>query len=71
VLPDSAKPKYNQYKVVATGQGVRNRDGAFAPLSVKVGDTVMIGESYGGQELSFDNETFHLYREDEVLGKLN
>lgn len=70
VLPDSAKPKYNQFKVVATGQGLRKRDGEFAPLSVKTGDTVIVGDAYGAQELTFDNETYHLYREDDVLGEL-
>merc|ERR1711941_28302 len=71
VLPDSAKPKYNQFKVVATGQGLRKRDGEFAPLSVKTGDTVIVGDAYGAQELTFDNETYHLYREDDVLGILD
>ena len=40
------------------------------PLSVKVGDTVVLGESFGGQEIKVGEDKFHLYREEDILGKL-
>lgn len=68
VLPDSAMPKLNEFKVVATGQGVRTREGSFLPLSVKVGDTVLLGESFGGQEIKIGEDKYHLFREEDILG---
>jgi chaperonin GroES len=68
VLPDSAMPKLNEFKVIATGQGTRTREGTFLPLSVKVGDTVLLGESFGGQEIKIGEEKYHLFREEDILG---
>eukprot|EP01108_Squamamoeba_japonica_P006486 TRINITY_DN5287_c0_g1_i1.p1 TRINITY_DN5287_c0_g1~~TRINITY_DN5287_c0_g1_i1.p1 ORF type:complete len:116 (-),score=48.31 TRINITY_DN5287_c0_g1_i1:67-372(-) len=71
VLPDSALPKLNEFQVVAVGQGMRTRDGTFAPLKVDVGQKVLVSEGYGGQELKLGAEEFHLYREDDILGVLD
>nr|AYU58848.1 heat shock protein 10 [Scrippsiella trochoidea] len=66
-LPDSAKQAPNWAKVLAVGPGRRTKDGDLVPMGVKVGDTVVIPE-YGGMTLKFDNEDFHVYRDEDCLG---
>jgi len=66
ILPDSAKEKPKQAKVLAVGEG-KFVDGKIKPLTVKVGDTVLIKE-WGGDEVKIDNETYKIVDEDDVLG---
>lgn len=66
ILPDSAKEKPKQAKVLAVGEG-KFVDGKIKPLSVKVGDTVLIKE-WGGDEVKIDNETYKIVDEDDILG---
>ena len=67
IIPDSAKEKPQQGKVVAAGAGKAKDDGKRIALDVKAGDTILFGK-YSGQEIKIDGEEFLIMREDEVLG---
>jgi chaperonin GroES len=67
IIPDSAKEKPQQGKVIAAGSGKAKDDGKRIPLDVKAGDLILFGK-YSGQEIKLDGEEFLIMREDEVLG---
>ena len=67
IIPDSAKEKPQQGKVIAVGKGRIEKDGKVTPLDVKAGDTVLFGK-YAGQEIKIDGEELLIVREEEVLG---
>jgi chaperonin GroES len=67
IIPDTAKEKPQQGKVVAAGSGKSKDDGKRVPLDVKAGDLILFGK-YSGQEIKLDGEEFLIMREDEVLG---
>jgi chaperonin GroES len=67
IIPDSAKEKPQQGKVIAAGNGKSKDDGKRVPLDVKAGDTILFGK-YSGQEIKLDGEEYIIMREDEVLG---
>ena len=67
IIPDTAKEKPQQGKVIAAGKGKLKDDGAVTPLDVQAGDTVLFGK-YSGQEIKLDGEEFLIMREDEILG---
>jgi len=59
----------NEAVVVAAGAGGRTRDGTTLPLNVKVGDKVMLPE-YGGQQVKLDDKEYFLFRDEDILAKL-
>ena len=67
IIPDTAKEKPQQGKVIAAGKGKLKDDGSVTPLDVQAGDTVLFGK-YSGQEIKLDGEEFLIMREDEILG---
>ena len=67
IIPDTAKEKPQQGKVIAAGNGKIKDDGTVTPLDVKAGDTVLFGK-YSGQEIKLDGDEFLIMREDEILG---
>jgi chaperonin GroES len=67
IIPDSAKEKPQQGKVIAVGKGKIEKDGKVTPLDVKAGDTVLFGK-YAGQEIKVDGDEYLIMREEEVLG---
>ena len=67
IIPDTAKEKPQQGKIIAAGNGKIKDDGTVTPLDVKAGDTVLFGK-YSGQEIKLDGEEFLIMREDEILG---
>ncbi|HIM14783.1 MAG TPA: co-chaperone GroES [Acidobacteria bacterium] len=67
IIPDTAKEKPQQGKIIAAGKGKVKDDGSVTPLDVKAGDTVLFGK-YSGQEIKLDGEEFLIMREDEILG---
>jgi len=67
IIPDTAKEKPQQGKVIAVGKGKVKEDGTIAPMDVKAGDTVLFGK-YSGQEIKLDNVEYVIMREDEILG---
>jgi chaperonin GroES len=66
IVPDSAKEKPQQGKVIAAGNGKVKDDGKRIALDVKAGDTILFGK-YSGQEIKLDGEEYLIMREDEVL----
>jgi chaperonin GroES len=70
IIPDTAKEKPMEGKVVAVGAGAVNKEGKRTPLEVKVGDRVLFGK-YAGTEIKLDDVEHVILREDEVLGILD
>ncbi|KAH7516342.1 10 kDa chaperonin, mitochondrial [Ziziphus jujuba] len=68
LLPESST-KLNSGKVVAVGPGARDKSGNVIPVCVKEGDTVLLPE-YGGTQVKLGDKEFHLYRDEDILGKL-
>jgi chaperonin GroES len=66
IIPDAAKEKPIEGRVVAVGNGKVLKDGKVRPLEVKVGDKVLFGK-YSGTEVKLDGEEHVLIREDDVL----
>jgi chaperonin GroES len=70
IIPDTAKEKPQQGRVVATGKGRVNDKGDVFPLDVKPGDTVLFGK-YSGTEIKVDGKEYLILREEEVFGVLD
>ena len=66
-IPDSAKEKPQEGKVIAVGKGKRLEDGKLVPLDVQAGDRILFGK-YSGNEIKIDSVEYLIMREDEVLG---
>jgi len=67
ILPDTAKEKPQQGKVVAAGPGKKGEDGKLLPMDVKEGDTILFGK-YSGSEIKMEGKEYLIMREDDVLG---
>ena len=67
IIPDTAKEKPQQGKVVAVGNGRLTDEGKLIPLDIRVGDTILFGK-YSGTEIKLDGVEYLIVREDEVLG---
>ena len=67
IIPDTAKEKPMEGKVVAVGKGRVKEDGTVAPLDVKAGDKILFSK-YAGTELQIDGEEHLIMREDDILG---
>jgi chaperonin GroES len=69
IIPDTAKEKPQQGKIIAVGNGKVKDDGTRIPLDVKAGDRILFGK-YSGQEIKLDGDEYLILREDEVLAVL-
>ncbi len=69
LLPDTAKQKPQQGKVIAVGPGKLSEKGARLPLAVKIGDTVLFGK-YSGSDVEVNGTEYKIVRESEILGKV-
>jgi chaperonin GroES len=69
IIPDTAKEKPQQGKVVAVGPGGRDEAGKVTPLDVKAGDTVLFGK-WSGTEVKIDGEDLLIMKESDILGVL-
>ena len=67
VIPDTAKEKPQEGKVVAVGKGKTGEDGKVVPLDVQAGDRILFGK-YSGSEVVIDGEDHLIMREEDVLG---
>jgi chaperonin GroES len=67
IIPDTAKEKPQQGKIIAVGKGKVNDDGKVTPLDVKVGDKILFGK-YSGSEIKLDGEEHLIMREEDILG---
>lgn len=67
IIPDSAKEKPAEGKVVAVGNGKVSDDGKRIPLEIKTGDLILFGK-YSGSEVKIDGIEYLIMREDDILG---
>jgi chaperonin GroES len=67
IIPDTAKEKPQEGKVIAVGPGKILENGTKTKLDVKVGDKILFGK-YSGSEIKIDGEEFLMMREDDILG---
>lgn len=68
-IPDSARKVPQEAEVIAIGPGKKNEKGKLVPVLVSKGDTVLLA-AYGGTEITYDNETYLILSEDDLLGIL-
>ena len=69
IIPDTAKEKPQEGKVIAVGNGKVTDEGKKIPLDVKVGDRILFGK-YSGSEVKIDDKEYLIMREDDVLAIL-
>jgi len=67
IIPDTAKEKPQEGKVIAVGKGKVGEDGKVIPLDVKNGDKILFGK-YSGTEVKLDGEEYLIMREEDILG---
>ncbi|MGH6891298.1 MAG: co-chaperone GroES, partial [Dongiaceae bacterium] len=70
IIPDTAKEKPQEGKVISVGKGKRDENGKLVPVEVKAGDKILFGK-YSGSEVKFDGEEHLIMREDDILGILD
>ena len=70
IIPDSAKEKPQQGRVVAVGNGKKKDDGTVVALDLKAGDTILFGK-YAGSEVTVDDNEYLIMREDEALAVIS
>jgi chaperonin GroES len=69
IIPDTAKEKPQEGKVIAVGKGKVTDDGKLQPVEVSPGDKVLFGK-YSGSDIKLDGEEYVIIRQDDVLGVL-
>ena len=67
IIPDTAKEKPQEGKIVAVGKGKTTEEGKLIPLDVKTGDKILFGK-YGGTEIKVEGEELLIMREEDILG---
>jgi chaperonin GroES len=67
IIPDTAKEKPQEGKIVAVGKGKRDENGKLIPIEVKEGDKILFGK-YSGSEFKLEGEDLLILREDDILG---
>ena len=70
IIPDNAKEKPQEGKVVGVGPGGRDEHGKLTPIDVKVGDTVLFGK-WSGTEVKIDGQELMIMKESDLMGVLN
>jgi chaperonin GroES len=70
IIPDTAKEKPQEGKVIAAGNGKVGKDGKKTPLDVKAGDRILFGK-YSGSEVKLDDKEYLILREEDVLAVLD
>jgi chaperonin GroES len=66
IIPDTAKKKQEMTEVVSVGPGKKTEEGKVLPMSVKIGDVVLV-DKYAGQEITLNDETFVVVRGDDIV----
>ena len=69
IIPDTAKEKPQEGKVIAVGTGKISDEGKHMPLAVKQGDRILFGK-YSGSEVTVDGQEYLIMKEEDVLGIL-
>ena len=70
IIPDTAKEKPVQGKVVAVGPGLRGEDGKLQPMGVKAGDKVLYGK-WSGTEIKVEGEDLMVMKESDIMGVID
>ena len=70
IIPDTAKEKPQEGKVIAVGPGAKSDDGKTTPMDVKVGDHVLFGK-WSGTEVKIDGKEYSIMKESDIMGILN
>jgi len=70
LLPEKSQTKLNEGLVVAVGPGGRSSTGNLIPMTVSVGDRVMLPE-WGGNAIKLEDKEFHIFRNDDIVAKLS
>src|SRR5258705_1058656 len=70
IIPDTAKEKPQEGKVIATGPGARDESGKIHPLDVKAGDTILFGK-WSGTDVKLDGQDLLMMKESDILGVLD
>jgi len=70
MIPEKAQGKVLEGTVIAAGTGARTDEGKTIPMTVKIGDRVLLPE-YGGTKINMDEKEFYVYREHDILGRWN
>ena len=70
IIPDTAKEKPQEGKVISTGPGARDDSGKIQPLDVKAGDRILFGK-WSGTEVKIDGDDLIIMKESDVLGVLS
>jgi chaperonin GroES len=65
-LPDTAKKKQEQAEVIAVGTGKKDKSGNLIPLSIKIGDIILM-EKYSGQEVTLNDVEYNIVRADDII----
>ena len=66
IIPDSAKEKPQEAKVIALGTGKKGEDGKVQPFEVKVGDRVLVSK-YGGTDVKIDGKEYKIFSSDDLI----
>ena len=67
IIPDTAKEKPQEGKIVAVGPGAKTDDGKIIPMDVKIGDLVLFGK-WSGTEVKIDGKEYSIMKESDVMG---
>ena len=67
IIPDTAKEKPQEGKVIAVGPGSKSEDGKITPMDVKVGDHVLFGK-WAGTEVKVDGKDYSIMKESDIMG---
>jgi chaperonin GroES len=67
IIPDTAKEKPQEGKVIAVGPGAKSEDGKTIPMDVKVGDRVLFGK-WSGTEVKVDSKEYSIMKESDIMG---
>ncbi len=70
IIPDTAKEKPQQGKVIAAGPGARSEDGKLQPMGVKSGDKILFGK-WSGTEVKIDGKDLLIMKESDILGVID
>ncbi len=70
IIPDTAKEKPQQGKVIAAGPGARTEDGKLLPMGVKAGDKILFGK-WSGTEVKIDGKDLLIMKESDILGVID
>jgi chaperonin GroES len=67
IIPDTAKEKPSEGKIIAVGPGAKTEDGKILPMEVKVGDLVLFGK-WSGTEVKIDGMEYSIMKESDIMG---